>query len=126
MELVTIHKSVIGLDVHQARTACALIEMPDGSTRVEQRQFGGLLSSRTKWSWKARASIGKVLMQRLKPSRQGRQCAAWFQGKTDIGDAQWLAMLSRAATWIIHSTGCLKGVAADRSSTAKAGQPAHG
>jgi hypothetical protein len=42
MELVALYKRVIGLDIHQAQiTACALIEDPDGTTRIEQRQFGG-------------------------------------------------------------------------------------
>ena len=40
MELVALYKRVVGLDIHQAQiTACALIEEPDGSTRIEQRQF---------------------------------------------------------------------------------------
>ena len=42
MELMALYKRVIGLDIHQAQiTACALIEEPDGSSRIEQRQFGG-------------------------------------------------------------------------------------
>ena len=46
MELVALHQRVIGLgrirlDVHQAQiTACAIIEEADGTTRIEQRQFG--------------------------------------------------------------------------------------
>ncbi len=115
MELVTIHKSVIGLDVHQAQiTACALIEMPDGSTRVEQRQFGGFKRDRrelAEWAlalkpdevvmestgiyWKsphaaleAVGILAKVVNARHVKNVPGR--------KTDIGDAQWLAMLSRA------------------------------
>ncbi|NMQ29559.1 IS110 family transposase, partial [Candidatus Accumulibacter phosphatis] len=41
MELVPIHKRVIGLDIHQAQiTACAIIEESGGETRIEQRQFG--------------------------------------------------------------------------------------
>jgi transposase len=41
MELVALYKRVIGLDVHQGQiTACALIEEDDGTTRIEQRQFG--------------------------------------------------------------------------------------
>ena len=42
MERVALYKRVIGLDIHQAQiTACALIEEADGTTRMEQRQFGG-------------------------------------------------------------------------------------
>jgi hypothetical protein len=40
MELVPIHKRVIGLDIHQAQiTACAILEESGGETRIEQRQF---------------------------------------------------------------------------------------
>jgi hypothetical protein len=47
MELVALYKRVIGLDIHQAQiTACALIEEPDGTTRIEQRQFGGFKRDR--------------------------------------------------------------------------------
>ena len=36
MELVALYKRVIGLDIHQAQiTACALIEEPDGSARID-------------------------------------------------------------------------------------------
>ena len=46
MELMGLYKRVIGLDVHQAQiTACALIEESDGTTRIEQRQFGGQAGS---------------------------------------------------------------------------------
>lgn len=115
MELVTIYKRVIGLDIHQAQiTACALLEMPDGSSRVEQRQFGGFKRDRrelAKWAaaldpeevvmestgiyWKspytALEEVGiraKVVNARHVKNVPGR--------KTDIGDAQWLAMLARA------------------------------
>lgn len=115
MELATIYKRVIGLDIHQAQiTACALIEMPDGSTRAEQRQFGGFKRDRrelAKWAasldpeevvmestgiyWKspyaALEEVGihaKVVNARHVKNVPGR--------KTDIGDAQWLAMLARA------------------------------
>jgi hypothetical protein len=38
MELATLHKRVIGLDVHQKQvTACALIEEADGTVRIERR-----------------------------------------------------------------------------------------
>jgi hypothetical protein len=46
MELITLYKRVIGLDIHQAQiTACALIE-EGGSTRIEQWQFGGVKQDR--------------------------------------------------------------------------------
>ena len=47
MELVPIHKRVIGLDIHQAQiTACAITEEADGETRIEQRQFGAFKRDR--------------------------------------------------------------------------------
>lgn len=47
MELETLHKRIIGLDVHQAQiTACAIIEDADGTTRLEQRQFGAFKRDR--------------------------------------------------------------------------------
>jgi transposase len=47
MELMALHKRVIGLDVHQAQiTAYALIEDSDGTTHVEQRQFGAFKRDR--------------------------------------------------------------------------------
>ena len=52
MELVALYKRVIGLDIHQAQiTACALIEESDGTTRIEQRQFGGFKRDRRKRSF---------------------------------------------------------------------------
>ena len=47
MELTTLHKRVIGLDVHQAQiTACAILEEADGTMRIEQRQFGAFKRDR--------------------------------------------------------------------------------
>ena len=40
MQLLPLHKRVIGLDVHQAQiTACALIEGDDGVVHIERRTF---------------------------------------------------------------------------------------
>ena len=115
MELVALHKRVIGLDVHQAQiTACAIIEDGDGTTRVEQRQFGAFKRDRralAEWAtallpdevvmestgiyWKSpyaalesadiRALVVNARHVKNVPGR-----------KTDIGDAQWLATLARA------------------------------
>lgn len=84
MELTTIHKRVIGLDVHQAQiTACAIIESEDGAFDTQQRQFGTFKRDRralAEWaaalrpdlvSWKAPGSIGRVPTQRSKQ----RACA---------------------------------------------------
>lgn len=115
MELEAIYQRVIGLDVHQAQvTACALLEEPDGSVRIERRQFGAFKKDRralAQWAvslspevvvmestgiyWKspyaALEAVGiraKVVNARHVKNVPGR--------KTDIGDAQWLAMLARA------------------------------
>ncbi len=66
MELVALHKRVIGLDVHQAQiTACALIEETDGTTRVEQRQFGGFKRDRRELAqWAAALEPDEVVMNR--------------------------------------------------------------
>lgn len=115
MELVALHKQVIGLDVHQAQiTACALIEEPDGTTRIEHRRFGAFKRDRralAEWAvalcpdevvmestgiyWKSpyaaleNAGIrAKVVNARHVRNVPGR--------KTDVGDAQWLATLARA------------------------------
>lgn len=115
MELVALYKRVIGPDIHQAQiTACALIEEPDGSARIEQRQFGAFKRDRRELAdwvsslrpdevvmestgiyWKspyaALEAIGiraKVVNARHVKNVPGR--------KTDVGDAHWLATLARA------------------------------
>ena len=115
MELAALYKRVIGLDVHQAQiTACAILEEPDGSTRVERRQFGAFKRDRralAEWAtalapdevvmestgiyWKSPYAAleavgirGQVVNARHVKNVPGR--------KTDVGDAQWLATLARA------------------------------
>jgi transposase len=115
MELVALYKRVIGLDVHQAQiTGCALNEESDGSTRIEQRQFGVFKRDRRQLAtgvaglrpeevvmestgiyWKspyaALEAVGirsKVVNARHVKNVPGR--------KTDVGDAHWLATLARA------------------------------
>ena len=115
MELVALYKRVIGLDIHQAQvTACALIEEANGSSRIEQRQFGGFKRDRRELAgwvaslrpdevvkestgiyWKspyaALGAVGiraKVVNARHVKNVPGR--------KTDVGDARWLATLARA------------------------------
>ncbi len=65
MELVALYKRVIGLDIHQAQiTACALIEEPDGSMRIEQRQFGGFKRDRRDLAtWVASLHPDEVVME---------------------------------------------------------------
>jgi len=65
MELVSIFKRVIGLDVHQAQvTACAIIEAPDGQVIVEQRQFGAFKKDRRALAeWCAALRPEEVVME---------------------------------------------------------------
>lgn len=115
MELIPIHKCVIGLDVHQAQiSACALIEQPDGSLLVEQRQFGGFKRDRkalAEWArsiapdmvvmestgiyWKSPfAALESVGIIACVVNARHVKCVPGR--KTDVADAQWLATLARA------------------------------
>lgn len=115
MELPALYKSVIGLDIHQAQiTACALIEEPDGCTRIEQRQFGGFARDRRELAdWAASLRPDEVVMESTGIYWKSPYAALEAVGirakvvnarhvrhvpgrKTDVGDAHWLAMLARA------------------------------
>jgi len=115
MNLAALHKRVIGLDVHQAQiTACALIEEADGTTRVEQRQFGAFKRDRRELAaWAQALRPDQVVMESTgiywKSPYAALEVAgirAWVVNarhvknvpgrKTDVGDAQWLATLARA------------------------------
>lgn len=115
MELVTLYKRVIGLDIHQAQiTACALIEEADGSTRIEQRQFGGFKRDRRELAaWVAGLRPDEVVMESTGIYWKSPYAALEAAGirakvvnarhvknvpgrKTDVGDAHWLATLARA------------------------------
>ena len=115
MELVALYKRVIGLDVHQAQiTACALIEECDGTTRIEQRQFGAFKKDRRALAeWAAQLCPDEVVMESTGIYWKSPYAALETVGirakvvnarhvknvpgrKTDISDAQWLATLSRA------------------------------
>ena len=115
MELVALHKRVIGLDVHQAQiTACAIIEEGDGTTRVEQRQFGAFKRDRRALAeWAAALLPDEVVMESTGIYWKSPYAALEAVGiraivvnarhvknvpgrKTDVGDAQWLATLARA------------------------------
>lgn len=65
MELIALHKRIIGLDVHQAQiTACAIIEEADGTTRIEQRQFGAFKRDRRALAeWAAALRPDQVVME---------------------------------------------------------------
>jgi len=115
MELITLHKRVIGLDVHQAQiTACAIIEEADGTTQIEQRQFGAFKRDRRALAeWAASLRPDEVVMESTGIYWKSPYAALEAVGisaqvvnarhvknvpgrKTDVGDAQWLATLSRA------------------------------
>lgn len=115
MELVALYKRVIGLDVHQAQiAACALIEEPDGSTRIEQRQFGAFKRDRRDLAiWVASLHPDEVVMESTGIYWKSPYAALEAVGirakvvnarhvknvpgrKTDVGDAHWLATLARA------------------------------
>lgn len=115
MELSALHKRVIGLDVHQAQiTACALIEEADGTTRIEQRQFGAFKRDRRALAeWAAALHPDEVVMESTGIYWKSPYAALEAAGmraqvvnarhvknvpgrKTDVGDAQWLATLARA------------------------------
>ena len=114
-ELVALHKRVIGLDVHQAQiTACAIIEEADGTTRIEQRQFGAFKKDRRALAeWAAAWRPDEVVMESTGIYWKSPYAALETVGiraqvvnarhvknvpgrKTDVGDAQWLATLARA------------------------------
>lgn len=115
MELVALYKRVIGLDIHQAQvTACALIEEADGSTRIEQRQFGAFKKDRRGLAeWVASLRPDEVVMESTGIYWKSPYAALEAVGirakvvnarhvknvpgrKTDVGDAHWLATLARA------------------------------
>lgn len=115
MELIALYKRVIGLDVHQAQiTACALIEQPDGSTCIEQRQFGAFKRERRALAqWVASLCPDEVVMESTGIYWKSPYAALEAVGirakvvnarhvknvpgrKTDVADAQWLATLARA------------------------------
>lgn len=115
MELTTLYKRVIGLDVHQAQNfACAIVEDDAGIPSVEQRQFGTFKRDRralAEWARELHADL--VVMESTGIYWKSPYAALEAAGvrtivvnakhvknvpgrKTDIGDAQWLATLARA------------------------------
>lgn len=115
MEIESIYKCVIGLDVHQAQiTACAIIEDEQGDVREVHRQFGAFKCDRFELAqWCAGFTPDEVVMESTGIYWKSPYAALEKQGiyakvvnarhvkqvpgrKTDINDAQWLAMLARA------------------------------
>ena len=115
MELESIHKCVIGLDIHQAQiTACAISEDEDGHVSEVHQQFGAFKKDRRQLAqWCASFAPDEVVMESTGIYWKNPYAALEQVGirakvvnarhvkqvpgrKTDIGDAQWLAMLGRA------------------------------
>jgi len=115
MELTAIHQRVIGLDIHQKQiTACSLVEQEDGSIQTEHCQFGTFKRDRRALAeWAKSIAPNEVVMESTGIYWKSPYAALEHVGiyakvvnarhvknvpgrKTDIGDAQWLAMLSRA------------------------------
>ena len=115
MELKSIYKCVIGLDIHQAQiTACAISEDEDGHVSEVHQQFGAFKKDRRQLAqWCANFAPDEVVMESTGIYWKSPYAALEQVGirakvvnarhvkqvpgrKTDIGDAQWLAMLGRA------------------------------
>lgn len=115
MELTPIYPTAIGLDVHQRQiTACAITTDADGQVRVEHREFGTFKRDRralAKWCearapdavvmestgiyWKSPyVALERVGIRALVVN--ARHVKNVPGRKTDIADAQWLAVLARA------------------------------
>lgn len=115
MELEPIYRCVVALDVHQAKlTVCVLFENEAGETQVELKEFGGFKKDRRKMAqWIASFQPDQVVMEstgiywkspyaalekvgihaRVVNARHVKQVPG---RKTDIADAQWLAILARS------------------------------
>lgn len=115
MDITPIHKQVIGLDIHQNKiSACALAEQADGTVTVAHREFGGFKRDRTALAqWVKEFAPDVVVMESTGiywkspyAALEKVGIAAWVVNarhvktvpgrKTDVADAQWLAILARA------------------------------
>jgi len=115
MELTTMFKRVIALDVHQAKiTACAIADYGGGQVEVIKREFGAFKRDRRALAqWASEFAPEVVVMESTGVYWKSPYSAlekvgiiAWVVNarhvkavpgrKTDICDAQWLATLARA------------------------------
>jgi transposase len=115
MELTPMHKRVLALDVHQAKiTACALVEHANGNMEVIKREFGAFKRDRRALAqWALEIGPQVVVMESTGVYWKSPFAAleavgiiAWVVNarhvkavpgrKTDMADAQWLAVLARA------------------------------
>ncbi len=115
MELKPLYRCVAALDVHQAKvTVCVLYEDEAGETQMELREFGGFKRDRKAMAeWVASFRPQQVVMESTGNYWQSPYAALEKRGiyalvvnarhvkqvpgrKTDIADAQWLAVLARS------------------------------
>ncbi len=114
MELTAIYRCVAAMDIHQAKlTVCILHENENGELITELKEFGGFKKDRLAMAhWVASFKPEHVLMEStgiywkspyaalekhdfkiaVVNARHVKQVPG---GKTDIADAQWLAILAR-------------------------------
>lgn len=114
MELKPIHRSAIGLDVHQKHvTACLIAEQEDGSIHTETVTFGTFKRDRRELAeWAKDANPGIVVMESTGVYWKSIYTALEREGiiaavvnarhvkqvpgrKTDVADSRWLAVLAR-------------------------------
>jgi len=115
MDLAPIYRCAVGLDVHQAQiTVCVLSQGADGEVVAEVREFGGFKRDRRAMAaWVAGFQPDVVVMESTGIYWKSPYAALEQAGiralvvnarhvkrvpgrKTDIADAQWLAILARA------------------------------
>lgn len=115
MELTAVYRCVAALDVHQAKlTVCVLYESDAGEVVTEVREFGAFKRDRREMaSWVASFHPELVVMESTGIYWKSPYAALEWYGlnlavvnarhvkqvpgrKTDIADAQWLAILARS------------------------------
>lgn len=115
MELSAIYRCVAALDVHQAKlTVCVLFANEQGEVVTEIREFGGFKRDRREMAaWVASFQPELVVMESTGIYWKSPYAALEWHGlkmavvnarhvkqvpgrKTDIADAQWLAILARS------------------------------
>ncbi len=115
MELTAVFRCVAALDVHQAKlTVCILYENDTGEVVTEIREFGGFKRDRREMAaWVASFQPQWVVMESTGIYWKSPYAALEWHGlnlavvnarhvkqvpgrKTDIADAQWLAILARS------------------------------
>jgi transposase len=115
MELSAVYRCVVALDVHQAKlTVCVLRENDQGEVVTEVREFGGFKRDRREMAaWVASFHPELVVMESTGIYWKSPYAALEWHGlklavvnarhvkqvpgrKTDINDAQWLAILARS------------------------------